>query len=127
MIVVDTNLIIALAVQTEQSGIADLVRGRDPEWIAPPIWESEFRNALLGMIRAGIIGHQTAVAAHKFAVDNVQTIPAATSAVLRIAEAHGITAYDAEFAALAEWLEIPCLSFDDDLLKPGLARHPATF
>ncbi len=127
MIVVDTNLIVALAVKTTQSGTADRVRIKDPEWIAPPIWESEFRNALLGMIRAGFLKEQAAVEAHKFAVENVQTMPASTSAVLRIAQTHQLTAYDAEFASLAEWLDIPCLSFDDDLLKPGLAMHPAKF
>jgi predicted nucleic acid-binding protein len=127
LIVVDTNLIVALAVKTAQSEIADKVRTKDAEWVAPPIWESEFRNALLGMIRAGVLGHQPAVAAHKFAVENIQTLPTSTSAVFRIAETHGLTAYDAEFASLAEWLEIPCLSFDDHLLKPGLATHPAVF
>ena len=127
LIVVDTNLIVALALKTSQSGMADAVRTKDPEWIAPPIWESEFRNVMLGMIRAGVLGSNTALDAYKFAVENIQTMPASTSAVLRIAQMHGITAYDAEFASLAEWLEIPCLSFDDDLLKPGLARHPATF
>jgi predicted nucleic acid-binding protein len=127
LIVVDTNLIVALAVKTTQSETADEVRGKDAEWVAPPIWESEFRNALLGLIRAGVLGHPTAVAAHKFATENIQTLPTSTSAVLRIAERHGLTAYDAEFASLAEWLEIPCLSFDEDLLKPGLATHPAKF
>ena len=127
MIVVDTNLILALAVKTTESRLAETVARKDNEWIAPAIWESEFRNALMGFIRAGIIGHQTAVAAFKFAAETVQTQPVATAAVLRVAEANGITAYDAEFAALAEWLEIPCLSFDGHLLTPGLAVHPKDF
>ena len=127
MIVVDTNLIIELAVKGDQNKLAEAIFGRDPDWISPPIWESEFRNALLGMIRAGIIGHTTAVSMHKFAAEIIQTMQPSTSAVLRIAEAHNLTAYDAEFASLAEWLEIPCLSFDEHLLKPALAIHPKNF
>jgi hypothetical protein len=38
-----------------------------------------------------------------------------------------LSAYDAEFAALAEWLDCRIASFDDDLLKPGLAVHPKDF
>ena len=127
MIVVDTNLIVALSVKTEQSALAVSLLKRDADWVAPPIWESEFRNAMLGMIRAGIIGHSTAVAAHKFAAEVVQVFAPSTGAVLRLAETHGITAYDAEFASLAEWLEVPCLSFDEHLLKPALAVNPKDF
>ena len=50
------------------------------------IWESEFRNAMLGMLRAGIIGHAAAVSAHKFAAETVQVFAPSTGAVLRIAE-----------------------------------------
>jgi predicted nucleic acid-binding protein len=127
LIVVDTNLIVALAIKTAESGLAEAVQRRDQEWIAPALWESEFRNVLVGLMRAGVIGQPTALAAHKFALETVQSHGVATSAVLRLAETHGITAYDAEFAALAEWLEIPCLSFDEHLLKPGLAVHPKAF
>jgi predicted nucleic acid-binding protein len=127
LIVVDTNLIVALAVKTGQSALAVSILERDAEWIAPPIWESEFRNALLGMIRAGIISQATAVAAHKFAAETVQVFSPFTGAVLRIAETHHLTAYEAEFASLAEWLEIPCLSFDEHLLKPALAIHSKKF
>jgi predicted nucleic acid-binding protein len=127
LIVTDTNLIIALALKTSASAEADKVRQRDNEWAAPVLWESEFRNALLGMLRAGNIGMQTALAAYKFAAENVTGYTVSTSAVLRLAEAHGLTAYDAEFAALAEWLDCECISFDPDLLKVGLAVLPSKF
>lgn len=127
MIVADTNLLVALAVKNEYSGLAVSILERDADWVAPPIWESEFRNAMLGMIRAGVIGHAVAVSAHKFVADTIQVFSPSTAAVLRIAEMHNLTAYDAEFAALAEWLEIPCLSFDNDLLKNALATHPKDF
>lgn len=127
MIVADTNLIVALSVQTDNSALADSVRKKDNHWIAPQIWQSEFRNAVLGMMRAGKIGLNTANAAFQFAMENVDTFDVSTGAVLRLAEIHGLSAYDAEFAALAEWLECKAVAFDEDLLKPGLAIHPREF
>ena len=127
LIVADTNLIIAFALQTNDSALADSVHEKDANWVAPPIWQSEFRNAALGMMRSGKIGMTTANSAFQFAMDNVDTFDVSTGAVLRLAESHGLSAYDAEFAALAEWLECKAVAFDDDLLKPGLAIHPREF
>jgi predicted nucleic acid-binding protein len=127
LIVADTNLIVALSLQTDNSALADSVRKKDGHWIAPQIWQSKFRNAALGMMRAGKIGMNTANAAFQFAMDNVDTFDISTGAVLRLAEIHGLSAYDAEFAVLAEWLECKAVAFDDDLLKPGLAIHPREF
>ena len=127
LIVSDTNLIVALAFKTGQSKLADAVFLKDAEWIAPPIWQSEFRNTALGMMRAGRVGINTAIAAFRFAVNTVDTFDVATGSVIRLAEAHGLTAYDAEFAALAEWLECKAVAFDKDLLRPGLAIHPKDF
>ena len=127
MIVADTNLIAALAVKTDASALAFAVLAKDADWMAPQIWESELRNALIGMVRAGRMDMKTANAAFALVVESVETLSVSTGAVLRLAEAYGLTAYDAEFAALAEWLDCLIVSFDDDLLKPGLATHPKDF
>jgi len=127
LIVADTNLIVALACKTEQSAMALAVMAHDKEWVAPPIWQSELRNALLGMMREGKIGINTALAASAFAAENVDTYEVATGAVLRLAETHSLTAYDAEFAVLSEWLGCKTVGFDEHLLKPGLAVHPDKF
>jgi predicted nucleic acid-binding protein len=127
LIVADTNLIVALALKTSASADADAVRKRDNDWAAPLLWESEFRNALMGMLRAGDIGMQTALGAYKFAAENITAYSVSTSAVLRLAEANGLTAYDAEFAALAEWLDCKCVSYDPDLLNAKLAEAPQEF
>jgi len=54
-------------------------------------------------------------------------VQVSTATALRLAETHGLSAYDAEFASLAEWQDIRCVSFDDDLLKVGVAIHPRDF
>jgi len=127
LIVADANLIAALAVKTDASALAFAVLAKDSEWMAPQIWESEFRNALIGLIRARKINLSTANAAFALAAQSVETFSVSTGAVLRLADAYGLSAYDAEYAALAEWLDCKIVSFDDDLLKPGLALHPKDF
>jgi predicted nucleic acid-binding protein len=127
LIVADANLIAALAVKTDVSALAFAVLAKDSEWMAPQIWESEFRNALIGRVCAGKINLKTANAAFALAAESVETFSVSTGAVLRLAEAYGLSAYDTEYAALAEWLDCQLVSFDDDLLKPGLAIHPKDF
>jgi predicted nucleic acid-binding protein len=127
LIVADTNLIAALTVRTDASALAFAVLTKDSEWVAPQIWESEFRNALIGMVRARKIHLKTANAAFALAAESVETFSVSTGDVLRLAEAYGLSAYDAEFVALAEWLDCKIVSFDDDLLKPALAIHPKDF
>ena len=124
MIVADTNLIVGL---TAKDPMSVAVHAKDEDWVAPQIWQSEMRSALLGLMRAGRITNNTAVEMFQVATRTVQTFESSTPAVLRLAEAHGLTAYDAEFAALAEWLQISAVSFDDDLLSQGLAIHPKNF
>jgi predicted nucleic acid-binding protein len=46
MIVVDSNIIIYLHVRSEKTNLALQVLRKDPYWVAPPLWESEFRNVL---------------------------------------------------------------------------------
>lgn len=124
MIVPDTNLIVGLVVGDP---VAIAVHAKDSDWVAPLLWQSEMRNALVGMIRAGKFSIKTAAELFLAADRSVQSHESSTTAVLRVAEAYGLTAYDAEFAALAEWLDAPLVSVDSDLVTPGLAVHPKHF
>ena len=45
MIVADTNLLIHLLVDGPNTRTAMEVREKDPDWRAPFLWRSEFRNA----------------------------------------------------------------------------------
>ena len=127
MIVADTNLIIALALKTAATPLAETVWKKDNDWAAPVLWESEFRNAMVVLIRSGAIGEKTALAAFRFAAERIEVFPVSTPAVLRLAEHYKLTGYDAEFAALAEWLDVTAVSLDPDLVEPGLALHPNQF
>ena len=127
MIVSDTNLIVALVCETENTETAQAVWEKDADWMAPELWQSEFRNALAMMMRQKIIGLKTALEAFRLATSFVDTVAAGTGTILHLCEQYPITAYDAEFAALAEHLGVQAVSFDPDLTKCGLAVHPSEF
>ena len=47
MIVVDTNVIAYLLLESEQTASTEVVAHKDPDWVAPHLWRSEFRNVLV--------------------------------------------------------------------------------
>ena len=51
MIVVDTNPLVYLLLPTAHTVQADAVLLKDPDWVAPALIHSEFRNVLLGAVR----------------------------------------------------------------------------
>ena len=51
MIAADSNIIIYIHVQSEWTAQALQVLKEDPQWIAPPIWKSDFRNVMAGYTR----------------------------------------------------------------------------
>ena len=55
MIVADTNLIAYLLLPGPLTDRAGRVYERDPVWVAPPLWRSEFRNVLVLHVRTGRI------------------------------------------------------------------------
>ena len=51
MIVVDSNILAYLYLPGEFTAAAEALLEREPEWAAPPLWRSEFRNLLAGYLR----------------------------------------------------------------------------
>lgn len=61
MIVVDTNVIAYLYLPGEHTAAAEALLERDPEWAAPILWRSEFRNILTGYMRRKSITFEQAL------------------------------------------------------------------
>lgn len=131
MIVVDTSVISHLFLTGEFTAEAERVRTLDPEWIAPWIWLSEFRNVLRKYVKAGLLSLDDVLLIVKEAehlmVDRSFSVP--STDVLRLVNETGCTAYDGEFVALAQSLRLPLVTLDRELLRlfPDRAIHPADF
>jgi predicted nucleic acid-binding protein len=131
MIVVDTNLIIALQLEGPGRAVAESVLARDPAWAAPVLWRSEMRNALVLVVRhSGLelsAAAQYCARAQHLLRDHEHFV--ADGDVLLLAAASGCSAYDCEFVALAEQLDVTLVTFDREVLEafPGTAIHPKRF
>lgn len=131
MIVSDTNLLIYLYVQGQRTEESEAVLRRDPVWIAPLLWRSEFRNSLIGLVRKDVLSLGEALsivdeaerwlAGHEYSV--------VSRYVLTLADQSGCSAYDCEFVALARDLGVPLVTSDREILKafPSLAVSPSTY
>lgn len=119
MIVADVNLVAYLYLPGPYSDLAEDLLLRDPEWAAPRLWRSEFRNVLGTYMRKGLLALDAALAintrAEALLSGNEYDVSA--MAVLRLASASGCSAYDCEYVALAEHLEVRLVSADARLCQ----------
>ena len=118
MIVVDTNVMVRLLEGGEGGADAAMLFESDPEWAAPPILVSELRNVLLGAVRRGDVGAGQAKAMSDHAVEILggRITSVEGSQVIDIALECDLTAYDAEFVALARQLGVALATLDNGIL-----------
>jgi predicted nucleic acid-binding protein len=124
VIVADTNLICYRWMASPIAGAASKAWQRDPEWIAPLLWRSEFRNALAGALRQRVITLDAAleIAALAEAQMEGHEFLVTSAAVLSLVARCPCSAYDCEFVALAQQQKVPLLTVDRQLLR----AFPAT-
>jgi len=131
MIVADTNLLIYLLVPTERTDAAEAAFQRDPTWSAPPLWRSEFLNALVQYTRQDLLTPTQARRAYREAqaILDDRVYPVEGNVVLDLAIASGCSGYDCEFVALAQHLEVPMVTADQKVLRafPTIAVGLTTF
>lgn len=118
MIVADTNLIVYLFITGDQTTLAQDVLARDPHWIVPPLWQSEFRNVLVGYIRRGMNVSQAneIMKDAMLTLENRQVMPSSEK-IFELVSKSDCTAYDCEFVALAQQLDIALVTADKQLRK----------
>ena len=131
MIVADTNLLIYLYVQGQRTEESEAVMRRDPVWTAPLLWRSEFRNALIGLVRqdALVLDKALSIAdeVERWLAGHEYTV--LSRHVLTLADRSGCSGYDCEFVALAQDLGVPLVTADRQILKafPTIAVSPSVF
>lgn len=117
MIVVDTNVIAHFFLPSDLSSIAEKAMHKDGDWIAPRLWRSEFRNVLANHFRVQRISLAAALdtigRAEDLFRDREYDVPSA--AVLGLSHRSLASAYDCEFVALAQQLEVPLITSDAKL------------
>lgn len=119
MIVVDTNVIGYLYLTSDRSALAERAFLIDPLWSAPMLWRSEFRNVLSLYVRKKLIELEEAQRMMEEAIRlmNDREYDVVSYQVLRLAAASTCSAYDCEFVALAEDLNVPLVTVDTQILK----------
>lgn len=131
MIVADANLLAYLLMEGAMLPLAEQVFRKDPDWTAPALWRSEFRNVITGFMRRGQLSLENALEYWHQAETLIFSpeVEPTGAAVLQLAHASGCTAYDCEFVALAQKLGVPLVTADSQILKafPGIALSPQDF
>jgi predicted nucleic acid-binding protein len=125
MIVVDSNVIAYCWIHGQRTGLVHRLRRSDPDWHAPVLWRSELRNILAGYQRDGSLDgsqvRQVMTAAEAGLVGREHHVP--SERVFQITGSSRLSAYDAEFVALAEILDVTLVTEDRAILGafPGRA------
>ena len=119
MIVADTNTMAYLYLPTEHADDVVTLLHKDPHWVAPLLWRSEFRSVLAQYVRKRIVDLQTAIAmqaqAERQLADNEYAV--SSMDVLALAGQTGCSAYDCEFVSLARSLGLKLVTGDRQLVR----------
>jgi predicted nucleic acid-binding protein len=130
VIIVDANVLVYRIVQGPETAQAQRLEARDPEWRVPGLWRYEFTKVWM-MVRAGMINRQEAVdaldRAHRRMSGNEMTVPQADA--LDAALQYNVSAYDAQYVALARASGVVCVTADRPLLQktPGITVPLSNF
>lgn len=119
MIVVDTNVLAYLLIPGQFTPAAEALLQSDSHWIAPRLWRSELRNVLATYVRNGLMAVADAVALYQRAADIIcaDEYEVETTDVLRLAQSSKCSAYDCEYVALADFMDIKLVSADAKLAR----------
>ncbi len=119
MIVVDTNILAYLYLPTEHTQKVEALLAKDPEWIAPTLWRSEFRNVLALYLRKNLLTFDQALEIQNEAEALLQNNEFIVTSfdVLQLVQNSECSAYDCEFVALAQNMNVQLITMDKKVLK----------
>jgi predicted nucleic acid-binding protein len=119
MIVVDTNIISYFYITSNQSSLAEKLFTANPNWNAPALWKSEFRNVLSLYLRKGFLELEEVLIilqqAEKLMHGNEYEV--SSSHIMQLVNSSNCLSYDCEFVALAQYLDVPLITADKKILR----------
>lgn len=119
MIIADTNIISYLLLPTLYTDSVEKLYEIDPDWSAPILWKSEFRNVMALYLRKKIITLEKAIqlqdTAESIIIQNEYDISSAQ--VLALIDKSDCSAYDCEFIALANYFNTKLVTQDKQILR----------
>ena len=119
MIVVDTNIISYLYISGDRSQQSEDLLSSDSNWVAPILWRSEFRNVLAQYLRKNLLNIDEILLiiqqAEKLLIDHEYEISSAH--IMQLVKSSQCSAYDCEFVALAQYLDVPLITTDKKILR----------
>lgn len=112
-------MIACFAVRDERSELADAVCETDAVWVAPLLWRSEVRSALVKYVHLGLMGFESIMVSWHLAEEVVggREYAVAARKVLELAVQSKCSTYDCEYIALARELGVPLVTADKQLLR----------
>ncbi len=119
MIVVDTNIIAYLLIVGENTGAAKQLVQKDPDWSAPILWRSEFRNVITTYVRNKYFNLSQAL----FIINKAEELmlngeyQIKSKDVIILSSESGFSAYDCEYVALAKDTDLNLITTDKKLIK----------
>lgn len=131
MIVADTNLIAYFLIDGDFTEAAEAVYDADSDWVAPYLWCSEFRNILALYLRQNLItlafAEEIMEQAELLLLGKESEV--GSNHVLKLAQISGLSAYDCEYVALAQDLNLNLVTSDRQILQafPAIAISPIHF
>jgi predicted nucleic acid-binding protein len=119
VIVVDVNVLAYLLIPGKYTASAEQLLEGDAQWAAPRLWRSELRNILATYLRSNLIDLADAAMLFRRAADliGIEEYEVEASDVLRLSQQSKCSAYDCEYVALAEFLNLKLVTADAKLAK----------
>jgi predicted nucleic acid-binding protein len=125
VIVVDANVLAHLQLPGVHTPAAEVLLKSDPDWAAPILWRSEFRNILAGYLRRGVLTLDQACRIQDETEDLMRETEyeVDSASALRLLPDSDCSAYDCEYVALATTLGVSLVTRDKRVLRafPGIA------
>ena len=118
MIVADTNVIAYLVLPSPYTDAAEQLLLREPEWVVPVLWRSEFHNVLALYLRKGLVDFEQAleIQSEMELLFHGKEYEVTSLEVLSLVNQSESSAYDCEFVALARGLNVRLVTMDRKLV-----------